>query len=170
MENGLLHIYYGDGKGKTTSAIGVAYRCASSGKKVLFTTFLKGKSSGECTFQGPFEVDSPEFCGKFWWEMSDEEKVSTGREIKLWLDRISSEIEDYDMLVLDEFLDVISVGCVEENTALDFVKGIHGKAVIVITGHEKISALFELADYITEMKKEKHPYDKGIKCRKGIEY
>ena len=170
MEKGLLHIYYGEGKGKTTSAVGVAYRCAANDKKVLFTTFLKGKSSGECLFAGPFEVDAPEFCGKFWWDMSDEEKLSTGKEISTQLDKIMARIDNYDMLVLDEFLDVISVGCVDENTALEFVKSIYGRVEIVITGHKKCSSLFEIADYITEMKKEKHPYDKGVKCRKGIEY
>ena len=170
MKNGLLHIYYGDGKGKTTAAVGLAYRCAASGYKVLFTTFLKDKSSGECAISGPFDVDVPGFCGKFWWEMTDDEKHCTGREVKAQFEKIKTKISDYDMVVLDEFLDVISLGCVDENTAVEFVKSIYGKAEIIITGHEKCPALFELADYITEMKKEKHPYDKGVKCRKGIEY
>ena len=170
MEKRLLHIYYGDGKGKTTAAVGLAYRCAANGYKVLFTTFLKDKSSGECATLGPFDVDAPEFCGKFWWEMTDDEKVCTGREVKTQFEKIKANISKYDMLVLDEFLDVISVGCVDKNTALEFVNSIYGKAEIIITGHEKYPVLFDIADYITEMKKEKHPYDKGVKCRKGIEY
>ena len=165
-----MHIYYGYGQGKTTAAIGLAYRCASKGYKVLFTSFLKSKKCGEFVFNGPFVVDTFEFCGKFWNDMTSYEKNCTIVEVEERLCRIISVAENYDMIVLDELLDLVSLGCVSEDCLVDFVKSIYGKTEIVITGHDKVQALFDMADYVTEMRKEKHPYDKGITARDGIEY
>lgn len=169
MEN-LLHIYYGDGKGKTTAAVGLAYRCGSRGKRVIFTSFLKSRDSGEFLNAGPFELDSFDFCNKFWNDLTEAEKNHARQDAQNRLNNLLEKAETYDMIVLDEFLDAVSLGCVDRNFAITFVKKIYRKAEIVITGHQEIKDLFEMADYITEMKKIKHPFDDGITGRCGIEF
>lgn len=166
----LMHIYYGDGKGKTTAAIGLAYRCANRGKRVLFSAFLKGRDSGEFLGKAPFVVDNFNFCKKFWFELSEEEKRCAKDNTKKQLESLMEKSANYDMIILDEFLDAVSVGCIEKEYALDFIKSIYGKVEIVLTGHERVDEIFSLADYITEMKNEKHPFDRGIKGRCGIEF
>jgi len=169
MDN-LLHIYYGDGKGKTTAAVGLAYRCGSRGKRVIFTSFLKSRDSGEFLNTGPFELDSFDFCNKFWNDLTTEEKIQAVADSKNRLLSILENADDYDMIVLDEFLDAIVLGCVEREFAIDVIRKMYKKTEIVITGHNVVEEIFEIADYITEMKKEKHPFDKGISGRCGIEF
>lgn len=170
MKNNLLHIYYGYGKGKTTAAVGLAYRCGNRGKKVLFTAFLKGRDSGEFFGCGPFETDDFSFSNKFWEELNEVEKEFAMADAKKRLMVILEKASEYDMIILDEFLDAIILGCIEKNFAVKFVLGIYRKTEVVITGHKEVEELFEIADYITEMKKVKHPFDKGIQGREGIEF
>ena len=170
MREKLIHIYYGDGKGKTTAAVGLAYRAANRGKRVLFTAFLKGRDSGEFLNDGPFEIDKFDFCNKFWNDLSAGEKLKASDEAKNRLDSLESKIDDYDMVVLDEFLDAVCCGCIDRKYALAFLNNIYDRCEIVITGHAEIQEIFDKADYITEMRKVKHPYDRGIVGRCGIEF
>lgn len=170
MKDKLMHIYYGFGKGKTTAAVGAAYRYANRGNKVLFTSFLKGRNSGEFLGQGPFVVDEFDFCDKFWNEMDDYQKKCANKEIKERLLSLRDSAVKYDMIILDEFLDAVTLGCIECDDAVCFLKDIYSKCEIIITGHKAVDDIFSMADYITEMRKEKHPYDKGIAARCGIEF
>ena len=165
-----MHIYYGDGKGKTTAAIGLACRCAGRGKRVLFTAFLKGKNSGEFINECFFETDQFDFCNRFWYELDKCEQEAEKASAQNRLLAIADNINDYDMIILDEFLDAIIFGCLEKTFAIELVRTMYGKTEIVITGHQRVEELFEIADYVTEMKKEKHPYDKGVTGREGIEF
>lgn len=160
----MIHIYYGYGKGKTSAALGLALRACGAGKKVDFFSFLKDNSSSErfvkCDinfFKNPDEV-------KFLFNMSEEEK-------KEYCDFLFSTVEnafnsDADIIVLDEFLDVISLLGKKYVEEISFSPD----KEYVITGHIKNDFLFDKADYITEMRKEKHPFDSGVAARRGIEY
>ena len=135
MEQGLIHIYCGDGKGKTSAAIGLAVRAAGSGLKVLFTRFLKNESSGELAILddiSQIKVLHLEKSYGFFKNLSEDKKQEV-RETYLQLWR-AIELE------------------------------------IVLTGRNPDEKLIELADYVSEIKKVKHPFDQGIYARKGIEY
>jgi cob(I)alamin adenosyltransferase len=179
LEKGLVQIYTGDGKGKTTAAFGAALRAAGQGNKVLIYQFLKPASldigerfaiqSGAVRIRVE-TLDMP-------WDMSKslEDKKAVTKiqaEISDALKRLAQTAEKrkYDMLILDEI-----VFCLSEDLAkLEDVKNLIDKrdsaVEIILTGRGATAELIELADLVTEMKNIKHPFDKGGPARKGIEY
>ena len=169
MDKGLIQVYYGDGKGKTTAALGQALRCAGRDYKVLYTAFLKNKDSGEFMVDLPFEVMMPEYNCGFWHSLDNNEKACAKECAENVIKNIKSNFNKYDMVVLDELLDAVMLGCIEKNLALEFINSKPKATHLVITGHCYDQEIFEIADCITEMKKIKHHYDKGVKCREGIE-
>lgn len=174
-ETGLIHIYHGDGKGKTTCAAGLALRCAGGGGKVLFFQFLKDGSSGEIaalkSVQG-IEVMEGYKETKFSFQMTEEEKKQTAQYYtKMWENIVSKVCgKEYQLLILDEVLHAINLGYLELGTVLDFLSNRPEGLETVLTGRNPKDELIEVADYITEMKKIKHPFDKGIGARHLIEH
>lgn len=165
----MIHVYTGDGKGKTTAAAGLAVRAAGGGNRVLFFQFLKCDTSSERTILG--KVDNISLidinCNIPFLYNADEDTISKIREIyKIKLDEIYNLAKLYDMFVFDEAISAIDCGIVELKDILKF----KDFGELVLTGRGDISAISEVADYITEMKKIKHPYDKGVAARKCIEY
>ena len=142
----MIQIYYGFGKGKTTAAIGQGMRAKGAGNTVTLVQFFKDNKSSELSVL-PFDI----------FNAPDTLPFNPGKEYQAWVDSAIDYIisSKSDMIILDEFLDVIDM--------------LNGRE-IVITGHKKVERLFEKADYITFMDKIKHPYDMGVKARKGIEY
>lgn len=175
MKNGLIHVYYGDGKGKTTAATGLAVRAAGSGRRVLMLQFLKGRSSGEVEVLRSIPGVSLERAAeskKFTWDMSPEELEAARRqndEAFLAAAEKAREIR-CDLLVLDEALGAFSAGVLSESLVIDFLREKPEGLELVLTGRDPSAALLEIADYATEMRKVKHPYDKGVQARQGIEY
>lgn len=172
---GLIHLYCGDGKGKTTAAMGLALRCSGVGKKVLIFQFLKQDTSGERETLGKLPnitLLEGYAKAKFVKNMTDTEK----RETKAYYSQRFMEITDmvkqnaYQMLILDEMMSAVNYGFVEEEKLVTFLKEKPEELEVVMTGRNPSKTICGLADYITEMKKVKHPYDKGIMARKGIEY
>ena len=155
----MIQIYYGFGKGKTTAAIGQGMRAKGAGNTVTFVQFLKDNKSSELSVL-PFDI----------FNAPDALPFNPGKGYQAWVDSAIDYIlnSKSDMIILDEFLDVIDT-FVPLDKALDILDKLDGREVI-ITGHKEIKKLFEKADYITFMDKIKHPYDLGIKARKGIEY
>lgn len=175
MNQGLIHIYCGDGKGKTSAAIGLAVRAAGCGMKVLFARFLKTESSGELKVLDEIPqitVLHLERSYGFFWTLTEEEKEEVRKMYgELW-DRISGEIEQgtWDMLVIDEFMAAYRYGLIARDEALRFLREKPKELEIVLTGRDPDESLVELADYVSEIRKVKHPFDRGIRARKGIEY
>ncbi len=155
----MIQIYYGLGKGKTTAAIGQGMREKGAGNTVTFVQFLKDNKSSELSVL-PFDI----------FNAPDTLPFNPGKDYQVWVDSAIDYIlnSKSDMIILDEFLDVID-SFVSIDKALDILDKLSGREV-VITGHKEITRLFEKADYITFMDKIKHPYDLGVKARKGIEY
>lgn len=172
MENGMVHIYCGDGKGKTTAAVGLAVRCVGGGGKVLFVQYLKdGKSSETAVLHNIGGVDvkkCPENM-KFVFEMTAEEKAELCRFYRGQFEETAKEAADYDMIVLDEVLHAVNMGFLPEEELVSFLDKRPCGTEIVLTGRDPSEALCQRADYITDMKKIKHPYDKGVDARKMIE-
>jgi len=179
LEKGLVQIYTGDGKGKTTAAFGLALRAAGQGNKVLIYQFLKPPSLdiGErfALQLGAVRIriealDVPWDVSK---SLEDKQAVATVQaEISEVLKRIAQTAEKrfYDVLILDEI-----VFCLSKNLAkFEDVKRIIDKRAtgveIVLTGRNASKELIEMADLVTEMKNIKHPFDKGIPARRGIEF
>lgn len=175
MEKGLVHIYCGDGKGKTTAATGLAVRCAGAGGSVLWFQFLKRDTSSErlslekldniTLVKGYDKI-------KFTFVMTEEEKSEATKFYNDTLEDIKELVNtgDYDMLVLDETFGAISSGILSEDLIIDFLKNKPEGLEVVMTGREPSVNVMEYADYISEIRKIKHPFDKGIQSRKMVEY
>lgn len=174
MLKGLIHIYCGDGKGKTTAAIGLAVRCAGGGGRVLFVSFLKDNKSGERNALKNTEnielIENPENV-PFYKFMNEKEKKCYNKYCADVLSGVSEKASKgiYNMLVLDEIIPAMNNGIIPENYVLDIIKERPDDLEIILTGRNPSENIMDSADYITEMKKIKHPYDKGITARKYIE-
>ena len=171
----MKHIYYGDGKGKTTAAIGLAVRAAGSKMKVLFVQFLKTEFSGERHILSHTENVTLTFCPlelKFTFEMDDKEKAQAAKIFKGIFDNaVTTDLtEKYDMVVLDEVFEAINAHMLSESEVYEFITNAPSSMEIVMTGHNPPQKFMDCADYITEFKKIKHPYDRGITGRIGIEF
>lgn len=172
MSTGLIHIYCGDGKGKTTAAVGQAVRSAGYGYKVLFYQFLKNNNSSErrsleqleniTCIRGRDEV-------KFSFQMSEEEKKEIRSYHREQLRMLRNEVPNYDVLILDEAVCVTGISLLDEEELVSFLENKPKKLEVVLTGHTVSDRILQMADYMTEMKKVKHPFDRGVQARKGIE-
>lgn len=171
---GLIHIYHGDGKGKTTASVGLAVRALGAGKKVIFTQFLKNGTSSEIKILKALNniyVYSLSTNRGFYKKQNDEEKKLTKKECKELFDKALKHSENgIQLLVLDEILSAVGYGIIDEKKLTEFLKNKPLELEVVLTGRKPSQNLTDIADYITEMKKIKHPFDKGIKARYGIEF
>ena len=175
MVQGLIHIYCGDGKGKTSAAVGLAVRAAGRGEKVLFARFLKNEDSGELNVLdaiSEIDVIHLDKVYGFFYRLNEEEKEEARKTYgDLWkkiLQRISDEA--YGVLVMDEFMAAWQYGLIPQEEALTFLKEKPDSLEVVLTGRDPDDRLVELADYVSEIRKVKHPFDRGIRAREGIEY
>ncbi len=171
----MIHIYIGDGKGKTTAAIGLVIRNLGHDGKILFAQFLKNSETGEVkvlTKLNGITFIRPRMRHKgFIFNLNDNQF----NEIKEDLEKGFREIKEiiynnrFSLIVLDEILDAIEFGFLSEEAVIAVFDKFPATEFI-ITGRKATQAMKEKADYITIMNKEKHPFDRGIKAREGIEY
>jgi len=178
--NDMIHIYTGDGKGKTTSAFGLALRAIGAKKRVAIIQFLKKPDTSEYKaikkYRLPILIES--FGIGFYKILGDQiPKLAHQKAAQKGLRRAQEIIEkgDYDLVILDEINVAIDYGLVDIEEVIEIIQlqrlSVVGKrsADIVLTGRHAHPKLKKLADLVTEMKKEKHYFDKGQKARKGIE-
>ena len=175
MEKGLIHIYCGDGKGKTSAATGLAVRAAGCGKQVLFARFLKNEESGELEILDripEIHVIHLERSYGFYRTLTEEEQAEVRQMYEaLWQDIVQkAETDVYDVLVMDEFMAAYNYGLIGHDAAFAFLREKPVGLEVVLTGRDPDEDLVELADYVSEIRKVKHPFDRGIRARRGIEY
>lgn len=175
MVNGQIHIYCGDGKGKTTAAVGLGVRACGSGKRVLLVQFLKGGTSSELNVlrnTANFQIMETPAAIKFTFQMTKEELEQTAALCEgMFLKAVAAAHSgDCDLLILDEIFGALSCSLLNESMVFDFIRNKPQKLELVLTGRDPAQKFLDAADYVTEMKKVKHPYDKGVQARKGIEY
>ena len=173
-QQGLIQIYYGDGKGKTTAAFGLAFRCAGWGKKVVIAQFLKSGASGEVKAAERFPeltVLRTKELHKFTFQMNDEEKAATAVHCQeLFRQATALAVEQQArVLVLDEVIDA-TYGFLPMEELCAWLDSRPEGLEVVITGHSIPQELADRADYISHVVKEKHPYDRGVMARKEIEF
>ncbi|MFC7204523.1 cob(I)yrinic acid a,c-diamide adenosyltransferase [Haloferax namakaokahaiae] len=197
-EFGLVQAWWGGGKGKTTAALGMAFRAAGHGYRVHLLQFMKGGADSVESVRGEYNAIaaipglSYENTGHYGWHgMRDgSNEDDHAAEARAGLERTRALIDaaaDVDlteplpldgdpedgmhMLVLDEVLYAVSSGLLDETDVLDLVERKPENLELVLTGsHEEPTYLFEEADLVTEVRKHKHPMDSGIRARKGTEY
>lgn len=172
---GLIHIYTGDGKGKTTSAIGLAARALGEGLKVCYVSFHKRPE-----LFGYTEMDSLRTLGAKVINLakghphldSSIKRETMETEVKEGLIMLKELIrtEKFDLLLLDEILISVRDGYIGEDLLIDFVQTKPEELELVMTGRGATPALIELADYVSNVQKVKHPFDRAVPSRKGIEY
>ena len=169
---GLIHIYCGDGKGKTTAAVGLAVRAAGAGRKVLFVQFLKNGNSAELASLRLLGIRTRVAKNSygFIWTMSEEEKARAAADYTALLREAFSGAEPVDVLVLDEAVGAAGCGMIPEEELLRLLSERPEAMEVVLTGRDPSEALCAAADYVTEMKKIRHPFDRGLAAREGIEY
>ncbi len=171
---GLVHIYCGEGKGKTTCSVGLTVRACGYGLHVLFMQFLKSGDSSELKILKSLpgiDVLGTKPIKKFSFQMTEEEKAETRRiNAEQFADMVKMlENDHYDLLVLDEVLGAIEAGLLDDQLIVNFLKNRPEQLEVVMTGRYPTEELEELADYVSRIDKVKHPYDKGIPARAGIE-
>lgn len=175
MGKGLVHIYTGDGKGKTTASVGLAIRALGHGHSVVYASFfklpdscgfheihvLKKQGATIFTFSEGMPMANPHIT-------AEQYHASTLEG----LTRLKTFIEKNDtkLLVLDEILIATKYGYIDEGELCNFIRQKPIETELVLTGRGASEKIKEMADYVTVLAKEKHPFDKGIKAREGIEY
>lgn len=172
--HGLIHIYTGEGKGKTTASIGLSIRFAGNGGSVLFTQFLKAPVSSELAILSKLDGIRVFSCAEhfgFSYRMTPEQKELARRcYTRYFHDILSlSRTGDFGLLVLDEILAADRLQFIPHMELLDFLKTKPETLEVVLTGREPSPELLPLADYISQIQCVRHPYEKGISARDGIE-
>jgi len=174
LEKGFVQIYTGDGKGKTTAAVGLTLRAIASGYKVFFCQFMKGEESGEIRALKKHSESIDVFlCGisKFCVNKKNpsREQVKAARKgFELAKKAIFSR--KYDLVVLDEINMAICYNLINLEDVINILKDKPSSVEIILTGRNAPSELYPYADLISEIKEIKHYYKEGVKARRGIEY
>ncbi len=177
MREGLVHIYTGEGKGKTTCSMGLALRAAGQEQKVCIVQFLKGggRGSGEMKIISD-RIPEIEFIqSELSHPMFSKKKMQAGEleaeALKTFeLCREKGMSGDFDLLIMDEINNVIDQSWLDWQVVADFIDDKPKGLEVVMTGRNAHPMLQSLADYVTEMLKIKHPYDDGYVARRGVEY
>lgn len=169
----MVHIYYGDGKGKTTAAIGLAVRCCGNGQTVLFTQFLKSDNSGERRILECIPtVTMPKLPEKvkFVFDMTPDEHAKYKKQMISLFEYILKNVSGYDMIIADEIFSAVDVGFITTTDVINLIEKCPDSTELVLTGHNLDKSVLVYADYVTYMSKIKHPYDVGMGARQGVEY
>lgn len=168
---GLIHLYYGQGVGKTTRVVGLSVRAAGAGLRVDFVQFMKSGKSGEVRIFNRIP-------GINYWCSGEQPFILSRGPQAIHYEHAARSLQyaknaakkGPDMLVCDEILDSVIFGLSDKEELLNLVDICKGKIELVMTGRDAFPELIEAADYITEFVQKKHPYYTGVKARKGIEF
>jgi cob(I)alamin adenosyltransferase len=176
---GLVQVFWGNGKGKTTSALGTGVRACGNGFRVFLIQFMKnGADSLEEQIPGEIlsiqKIDNFKYkrFGMDGWvlEKPTEGQIESCRiALKFVKDILLSD--DVDIVIADEILYAVQLGLLTEDEVIDLIESKPEKKELILTGsHQPFEKIFEKVDLVSEVKKIKHPYDKGILARKGVEF
>ena len=173
-EKGLIHIYCGENKGKTTAAVGLTVRAVGTGYNIIFSQFLKTAPSGELKSLEKLGIEIHRITEPkgFTWEMDEDELKQLTENHNNLFKEVTSLVEGdgtKTLLVCDELVGTYYGNFIDRKMVMDFLENKPKNLEVVMTGRNPLPELVEIADYVTEMTKIKHPMDQGINARKGIE-
>ncbi|NLP45546.1 MAG: cob(I)yrinic acid a,c-diamide adenosyltransferase [Epulopiscium sp.] len=176
LDKGLIQIYCGNGKGKTTAAIGQGIRAVGQGLKVIMIQFLKSTSTGEVIALKQLEPHFKVFCFEkerdFFWNLKEDQKKELQNEIYNGMNFAKKvlDVRECDILILDEILGVLENQLVDEEEILTLIEHKPEDMELILTGRTITSCIAEKSHYISTIECTKHPFEQGIEARKGIEY
>lgn len=176
LTQGCIQIYTGNGKGKTTAAMGQAVRAVGGGYRVYIVQFLKNWDTGELhslkKFEPELQIFRFEKPRKFFWELNEEEKAEVKKEIQTAFEFCKKVFQnkECDILIMDEVMGAIGNNLLDIQEVVDFMHSKPEDMELVMTGRNVPEAIMEAADLVTEMREIKHYYAKGVPARKGIEF
>ncbi|PIN84988.1 MAG: cob(I)yrinic acid a,c-diamide adenosyltransferase [Candidatus Diapherotrites archaeon CG11_big_fil_rev_8_21_14_0_20_37_9] len=177
---GLVQVYWGNGKGKTTAALGLIARALGRNLTVCLIQFMKSGIENNADFEEPGEIKilkkidgfSYKRFGTKKWVIGkpDSEHIKEAKKaVEFTLDAIS--LGKFNLVIVDEILYAIQLGLISEEKVIEIIDAKAKETELVLTGsHKAYPKIFEKADMVSEVRKVKHPFDKGIMARKGIEY
>ena len=170
MKKGLVQVYTGNGKGKTTAAIGQAIRALGRGYKVYFIQFFKEHNSGEVKILKSFP--NLKLVHPLPFYPTEKNQDFLKQKIRNILQKISKIIksENYDLVILDEINIALRNELLKERDILDLLKNKPKSVELILTGRGATKEIIKAANLVTEMKEIKHPLKKGVKAREGVEY
>ena len=168
----MIHLYHGNGKGKTTAAMGLCLRMAGRGRSVAVAQFLKSSDSGERSALALLPnvrlLEVPDSV-KFTFQLTPQERAEEQRRNQALLGQLRACCPPSDgLVVLDEVCDAVNAGLLPLEDLLAFLDSV--SAEVVLTGRDPAAELLSRADYVTNFTKERHPYDRGIAARSGVEF
>ena len=170
----MIHEYTGDGKGKTTASLGLVLRAHGSGRRVTVIQFLKGRDSGEVAILERLGIRVLRNSGDhgFFPFASAEKKMIMERENNENLNMAAGLVQagECDFLLLDEVISAYNLGALDKSSVDKLIEIRSDNFELVLTGREPPPYFIEKADYVSEIKKVKHPYDSGVQAREGIEF
>lgn len=169
---GLVHVYTGNGKGKTTAAIGLAVRAAGNGLNCRVIQFMKGATtSGETAALAKLETMQIDRIGLNMVGPNPPDADEIKRSLLPAMDAARAAVGGrFDFVVLDEIITACSAGMLSESDVILLIDEKSPAVELVLTGRGATEKLIDRADYVTEMKNIKHPFDRGQPARKGIEF
>lgn len=175
LEKGLVHVYTGDGKGKTTAALGLCLRAIGWGAEVCVVQFIKGYSNiGEKHFADAFpeKLVLVQFAEDSSTGISESKVLLRAEEARAALEYAKDVTASgrYDVVVLDEINNALHYGLIDTSQVLALLENRHPKVELVLTGRNAPDEIVRAADYVTQMRSVKHPMEQGVRARRGIDY
>lgn len=176
LDKGYVQIYTGNGKGKTTAAVGQAVRAAGNGLKVYMLQFLKTDQTGELEIAKligeNFQIFRFESEKGFFWNLNDEEKALLQSEVNRAYTFAMDVVKNNkcNVFILDEIMGILSNKLLTVEQVIDIIQNKPNKMELILTGRNVPDSIIQKADLVTEMKDVKHYIEKGVYARKGIEY
>lgn len=176
LKSGYIQVYTGNGKGKTTAAMGLALRALGDGMTVYVVQFLKSRQTGEVKalkfFQENFKIFRFDKVKGFTWNLNQEELEILKQEIKKAYNFVEEilKLRSCDILILDEIMGTLKNGFLTEEEVLKLMDLKPDNMELILTGRNVPNKILEKADLATEMKNIKHYYEKGVNAREGIEF
>jgi len=167
---GLIHVYTGEGKGKTSAGMGLLLRALGRGLSVKIIQLFKRNTGEQFFFENSgFRYFQFKPLHPFFKTYSQDELESLKKEFLGFWNEVIEDM-NYDVVLIDEIGPGIAWGVIPESLVLDLIKNKPEKTELILTGRDMPLSIIEKADYVSEVNKIKHPYDKGILARQGIEF